>query len=68
MDNRRQGTPCGCAGDSCVNTLGIAPELSLAMAYVPDQQWRALYSAAEGLNRGTLFRELDFPWLAGRCR
>ena len=37
--------------------------LPLAMAYVPMQQWRKLYSAEEALRRGTMFEELDLPFL-----
>ncbi len=33
----------------------------LAMAYVPMQCWRMLYSPDHGLMRGTLFEELDLP-------
>ena len=35
----------------------------LAMAYVPVQIFRKLYSAEKALERGTLFEELDFPFL-----
>ena len=37
--------------------------LPLAMAYVPMQQWRKLYSPEEALRRGTMFEELDLPFL-----
>ncbi len=33
----------------------------LAYAYVPMQRWRMLYSPENGLERGTLFEELDKP-------
>ena len=42
---------------------GLCGPLSLAMAYVPKQYWRALYGEEEGLLAGTLFRELDKPFL-----
>lgn len=35
-----------------------------AMAYVPMQQLGAVYSEAASLDRGTLFPELDKPFLA----
>ena len=50
-------------------TLGAAAALRytinapLAMAYVPMQIWRNLYSAEAALDRGTLFSELDLPFL-----
>ena len=42
----------------------------LAMAYVPWQQWRDLYEPCKALERGTLFMELDKPFLGkgGRTR
>ena len=38
----------------------LAP--SLAMAYVPVQQFRDLYDADYALQIGTIFRELDLPF------
>ncbi|MBE6935880.1 MAG: spore coat associated protein CotJA [Ruminococcaceae bacterium] len=35
----------------------------LAMAYVPVQQWDAIYEAEKGLSRGTIFPALDLPFL-----
>ena len=42
--------------------------LSLAMAYVPYQQFRDLYEPEEALAAGTLFRELDKPFYGPRRR
>lgn len=39
---------------------------ALAMAYVPWQQWGDLYDEAVALQRGTLFPDLDKPFLGGR--
>lgn len=36
--------------------------LPLAMAYVPMQHWKGVYSLQEGLSRGTIFPELDLPF------
>lgn len=36
--------------------------LPLAMAYVPMQQWKTVYSPQNGLSRGTIFPELDLPF------
>ncbi len=41
-------------------------QVSLAMMYVPYQRWEKLYSEEEALERGTLFRALDLPFLGGR--
>lgn len=38
------------------------------MAYVPWQQWGQTYNLAQGLQRGTIFPELDYPFVMGRCR
>lgn len=35
----------------------------LAMAYVPVQRWRQIYEDEVGLERGTIFRELDKPFI-----
>ena len=42
--------------------------MPLAMAYVPWQEWQNLYSAEKALCRGTIFEELDKPFLGrGGC-
>ena len=51
----------------CENTLGYAPYLSLAMAYVPDQEWTEIYEMPMGLERGTIFKQLDKPFVGRRC-
>lgn len=43
-------------------------EFPLGMAYVPMQRWSQPSPLAEGLRRGTLFCELDLPFMMGRCR
>ena len=35
----------------------------LAMVYSPIQEWRELYDNDMALSRGTMFRELDLPFL-----
>lgn len=37
--------------------------LPLAMAYTPLQRWEDLYDAPTALERGTIFRALDKPFL-----
>ena len=41
----------------------VRNDKSLAMAYVPWQTWRDIYDAEKGLERGTIFQELDMPFL-----
>ena len=46
--------------DSCIDNM------PLAMAYVPMQRWKNVYSNDVALTRGTIFPELDLPFLGGR--
>ena len=48
----------------CCQTLKVFPkEISVAMAYVPFQQWSEVYSAEKGFCAGTLFPCLDLPFM-----
>lgn len=38
-------------------------KLPLAMSYVPMQKWRNIYDTATALKAGTIFQELDLPFL-----
>ena len=39
----------------------------LAMTYIPSQQFDNLYDCPmDGLSRGTIFKELDFPFFGGK--
>lgn len=61
VDYPRIQAPCGCVRDEGVTTL------PLAMAYVPRQSWGQVYDERVALERGTIFPELDMPFLgAGR--
>lgn len=43
--------------------------LTLGMAYVPMQEFTDVYEAEEGFARGTIFAELDLPFMGkGDCR
>ena len=52
-------------GQSVCDAVNACP---LAMAYVPMQQWHHTYEPAEGWHRGTIFPELDLPFLGGGGR
>ncbi len=39
----------------------------LAMVYSPEQEWRDLYESEMGHERGTIFKELDFPFFGGEA-
>lgn len=40
----------------------------VAMAYVPWQQWQQTYPLDRAIRQGTIFPDLDKPFLMGRCR
>lgn len=44
----------------------LPKDTPLAMAYVPFQQWENPLPMAEGFQKGTIFSELDYPFLG--CR
>ena len=54
----------GCPG----TTFGPIETYPLGMGYVPMQQWSQTYSLDQGLSRGTIFPELDLPFVMGRCQ
>lgn len=61
-----------CADDSANELLPqpqtmFPSETPVGMAYVPFQQWRETFDADTALSRGTLFPELDLPFLGGGC-
>lgn len=53
-----------------MDSRNTTENMSLAMAYVPWQTWRDIYDAEKGFHRGTIFQELDMPFLGkgGRKR
>ena len=55
----QNGTPCAPSDTDS----GLTGPLPLAMAYVPKQYWRNLYDQTKALMEGTLFEELNFPFL-----
>lgn len=50
--------------DGCPDTTDHFPaDMPIAMAYVPWQRWQKIYEPCKGLQRGTIFEELDKPFL-----
>ena len=39
----------------------------IAMVYGEDQEWKGLFDLELGLNKGTIFEELDLPLTSTRC-
>ena len=55
---------CCKINDSGRNSIPVMPPmLAEAMAYVPFQQYKNIYKNEEGFLRGTIFPELDKPFL-----
>lgn len=53
----------------CPNTgVGGMEMYPIAMGHIPWQQWQQTYALDRGLVRGTIFPELDLPFVMGRCR
>ena len=45
----------------------MGPDFTIAMAYVPWQQFGALYEPEKGFMAGTIFPDLDKPFLGRRA-
>ena len=51
----------------CPNTgTGPVEQMPIGMGYVPWQQWNQIYPLEQGFRRGTIFPELDMPFVMGR--
>ena len=49
-----------------ISNISVFPEQTPpGMAYVPFQQWGKIYDSHEGFHKGTLFPDLDFPFMRG---
>lgn len=47
---------------------GCMENYSIAMSYVPWQQWKQTYALDRAIQRGTIFPELDLSFVMGRCQ
>lgn len=77
--SNRQAGSCGCVRrpqlqPPFVNSeFGRNPRMDecfsmpIGMGYVPWQKWGQTYSPEQGLKRGTIFPELDYPFAGGIC-
>ena len=55
--------PCTCSHND------VLEGLALAMAYVQWQEWSVTYDLNKGLQRGTIWKDLDKPFTGkGDCR
>lgn len=72
-ERQSEKSTCNCSRENqnesfeqdCTDKLS---EMPLAMAYVPWQKWHNIYEICKGFQRGTIFCELDKPFLGrGGC-
>lgn len=54
-----------CLKNSMMSTFPA--ETPIGMAYVPYQQWKNVYDPTVALDRGTVFEDLDKPFLGERA-
>ena len=57
---------CPPAGQMPPQMPGLLDKMPLAMAYVPWQQWTKTYELERALSAGTIFPELDKPFMGVR--
>lgn len=65
----RGETPCPCSNSRPRRCMEDDPlsNMAIAMAYVPWQVWGNLYDMDKALKVGTIFEDLDKPFLGRRC-
>ncbi len=74
--NRYSVRSCPCTDNKKVARMSEQSEyclcdsqpVSLAMAYVPKQEFKNLVGVCEGLDKGTIFEDLYMPYCMGGCR
>lgn len=69
--NRFEGRyrcPLGCDMESPINNMqcGLYQGLPIAMVYGISQQFKDVYEADKGLQAGTLFAELNLPFMSNQ--
>ncbi len=58
----------GCATCARNPAMSAFPaETPVGMAYVPYQQWKNVYEPSVALDRGTVFEDLDKPFLGEKA-
>lgn len=69
VNSRVEIEPAGeIRGEEQVKTMPGCDDMPIGMAYVPWQRWGTTYPVDQGLKRGTIFPDLDLPFVMGRCR
>lgn len=58
---------CGCEGPTVTSEICVSSEkFPIGMTYTPMQQWKNLYCPSTGLQQGTIFADLDKPFVGRR--
>ena len=52
----------------CERYVGISDAPSLAAVYGVSQTWRGIEDGCEGFERGTIFNELNKPFMGDKCK
>jgi len=65
--NTMERESCGCESRTESSTVCFSAEqFPIGMTYVPMQSWENLYCPSRALEQGTLFADLDKPFLGRR--
>ena len=59
---------CNCRMDGCDIGTEHVDKMAPGMSYVPWQKWEDIYCMEKALERGTIFEQLDKPFMGGRGR
>ena len=60
---RQNAVPsCRRSSEDCTRDDDFLKGTTVAMAYVPWQQWQNIYEICRGFEQGTIFRDLDKPF------
>lgn len=66
MNNSVSAAPAGAKGKDCTpNPTPFPKQTPAAMAYIPFQQFEQIYPPEKALDYGTVFPELNKPFLGG---
>ena len=60
-------TPAAELARAVLDREGAFDQFPVAMTYTPWQRWCEPYCAQKGLERGTIFPDLDLPFAGRRC-
>lgn len=65
-NNMQNHSGCGCTDRTSTSDDRHIDQFPIGMAYVPWQCFRDMYDPHVGLSRGTIFKELDYPFYGKR--